>query len=187
MDPFTAIQIIFTRWPAVFLCEGAVETGHFLCFILNHIYMIVSSNRITLMLIYMFINKSFLFSRFCSFPYNTVPFTPIGYCPRTSDTAVDKSIHHWCVKCHCPSCWASLRLWTLCWTVSWETCIHSSHSMSTTSLNLQAPCVLYIEQAFRNSPENAFYIFNQQIYYIIWYLLDRASYLLHGAEYFLRS
>ena len=41
-------------------------------------------------------------------------------------------------------------------------------------LNLQAPCVLYIGQAFRYSPENTFYIFNQQIY-IIRYLLDRAS------------
>ena len=30
-------------------------------------------------------------------------------------------------------------------------------------------------QAFRYSPENAFYIFNQQIYFIIWYLIDRAS------------
>ena len=30
-------------------------------------------------------------------------------------------------------------------------------------------------QAFRYSPENAFYIFNQQIYFIIWYLLDGAS------------
>ena len=30
-------------------------------------------------------------------------------------------------------------------------------------------------QAFRYYPENAFYIFNQQIYFIIWYLLDRAS------------
>ena len=30
-------------------------------------------------------------------------------------------------------------------------------------------------QAFRYSPENALYIFNQQIYFIIWYLLDRAS------------
>ena len=32
-------------------------------------------------------------------------------------------------------------------------------------------------QAFRYSPENAFYIFNQQIrvYFINWYLLDRAS------------
>ena len=29
--------------------------------------------------------------------------------------------------------------------------------------------------SFRYSPENAFYIFNQQIYFIIWYLLDRAS------------
>ena len=41
--------------------------------------------------------------------------------------------------------------------------------------NLKAPCVLYIGQAFRYFPENAFYIFNQQIYFIIWYLLDRAS------------
>jgi len=43
------------------------------------------------------------------------------------------------------------------------------------SVHLQAPCVLYIGQAFRYSPENAFYIFNQQIYFIICYLLDRAS------------
>ena len=41
--------------------------------------------------------------------------------------------------------------------------------------NLLAPCVLYIGQAFLWSPENAFYVFNQQIYFIIWYLLDRAS------------
>ena len=33
--------------------------------------------------------------------------------------------------------------------------------------NLQAPCVLYVGQAFRYSPQNAFYIFNQQIYFII--------------------
>ena len=32
-----------------------------------------------------------------------------------------------------------------------------------------------LEQAFHYSPENAFYMFNQQIYFIIWYLLDRAS------------
>ena len=32
-------------------------------------------------------------------------------------------------------------------------------------------------QAFHYSPENAFYIFNQQIYFIIWYLLDRASFI----------
>ena len=30
-------------------------------------------------------------------------------------------------------------------------------------------------QAFRYSPEKALYIFNQQIYFIIWYLLDHAS------------
>ena len=40
---------------------------------------------------------------------------------------------------------------------------------------LEAPRFLYIGQGFRYSPENAFYIFNQQIYFIIWYLLDRAS------------
>ena len=37
----------------------------------------------------------------------------------------------------------------------------------------RASCIL--GQAFRYSPENAFYIFNQQIYFIIWYLLDRPS------------
>jgi len=40
-----------------------------------------------------------------------------------------------------------------------------------TSLNLQAPCVLYIGQVFRYSPENAFYIFNQRLYFVIWYSL----------------
>ena len=72
-----------------------------------------------------------------------VPFNPAAYCPRTSDTVFDNSIHHWCVKCHSPSCWVSLRLWTpkcyyknLSWTASWETCIHSFHSMSTTSFNV---------------------------------------------------
>jgi len=43
------------------------------------------------------------------------------------------------------------------------------------TINLQAPRFLYIGQAFRCYPENAFYIFNQHIYFIIWYLLDRAS------------
>ena len=37
----------------------------------------------------------------------------------------------------------------------------------------RASCIL--GQAFHYSPENAFYIFNQQIYFIIWYLFDRAS------------
>ena len=37
----------------------------------------------------------------------------------------------------------------------------------------RASCIL--GRAFHYSPENAFYIFNQQICFIIWYLLDRAS------------
>ena len=38
---------------------------------------------------------------------------------------------------------------------------------STLYVNLYAPCVLYTGKAFRYSPEKAFYIFNQQIYFII--------------------
>ena len=52
---------------------------------------------------------------------------------------------------------------------NWWTCFASYW------INPQAPCVMYIGQAFRYSSENAFYIFNQQIYFIVWYLLDRAS------------
>ena len=37
----------------------------------------------------------------------------------------------------------------------------------------RASCIF--GQAFHYSPENAYYIFNQQIYFINWYLLDRAS------------
>ena len=37
----------------------------------------------------------------------------------------------------------------------------------------RASCIL--GQAFRYSSQNVFYIFNQQIYFIIWYLLHRAS------------
>ena len=44
-------------------------------------------------------------------------------------------------------------------------------------INLWALCILYIGQAFHYSPENAFNIFKQQIYFTIWYLLDRASLL----------
>ena len=33
--------------------------------------------------------------------------------------------------------------------------------------NIQALCILYTGQAFRYSSENAFYIFNQQVYFII--------------------
>ena len=43
----------------------------------------------------------------------------------------------------------------------------TNEARCTREINLQAPCVLYIGQAFRYSPENAFYIFNQQIYFII--------------------
>ena len=46
--------------------------------------------------------------------------------------------------------------------------LHYSYTMpNEMSVNLWAPCVLYIGQAFYYSPENAFYVFNQQIYCII--------------------
>ena len=47
------------------------------------------------------------------------------------------------------------------------------NSLSWLTFRHRASCIL--GQAFHCSPENAFYIFNQQIYFIIWYLLDRAS------------
>ena len=45
-----------------------------------------------------------------------------------------------------------------------------------------ASCIL--GQAFRYSPENAFYMFNQQIYFIIWYFLIKyiKSVLWRGAK-----
>ena len=42
-----------------------------------------------------------------------------------------------------------------------EAATHYAASHIQNYLNLYAPCVLYIGQAFRYSPENAFYIFNQ--------------------------
>ena len=61
--------------------------------------------------------------------------------------------------------------------LSCSTC--SSMSARRRSVNLYAPCVLSIGQAFRYSPEKAFYIFNPQIYFIIWHLLDRALFIFH--------
>ena len=43
------------------------------------------------------------------------------------------------------------------------------------SINLYAPCVLYTGTGVSLLFIERFFIFNQQIYFIIWYLLDRAS------------
>ena len=60
---------------------------------------------------------------------------------------------------------------TCMWVSSWVV----THKPNVVCLTFRhcASCIL--GQAFHFSPENAFYIFNQQIYFIIWYLLDRAS------------
>ena len=50
---------------------------------------------------------------------------------------------------------------------------HVEFSNLTLTFRHRASCIL--GQAFHYSPDNAFYIFNQQIYFIICYLLDRAS------------
>ena len=42
-------------------------------------------------------------------------------------------------------------------------------------LNFRHRASSILGQAFRHSPENAFYIFNKQIDFIILYLLDGAS------------
>ena len=57
----------------------------------------------------------------------------------------------------------------LCYGVT-KTCITLATRLT---FRHRASCIL--GQTFHYSPENAFYIFNQQIYFIIWYLLDRAS------------
>ena len=55
-----------------------------------------------------------------------------------------------------------------CWRIFIETWPHSE-------LTFRHRASSVYGQAFRYSPENAFYINNQQIYFIIWYLLDHAS------------
>ena len=70
----------------------------------------------------------------------------------------------------------TLTLIPLTWRIWWAPNNASRWQMGFNwAFKLQAPRFLYIGQAFRYSPENAFYIFNQQIYFIIWYLLDCAS------------
>ena len=55
-----------------------------------------------------------------------------------------------------------------------DVCIVASHWWEfPLTFRHRASCIL--GQAFHYSPENAFYIFNQQTYFIIWYFLDRAS------------
>ena len=41
-------------------------------------------------------------------------------------------------------------------------CQLARHQVYASDVNLWAPCILYIGQAFRYSPENVFYVFNQQ-------------------------
>jgi len=63
--------------------------------------------------------------------------------------------------------WLQLFILVLGFIYSTETNItinqeHTDNAM----LNLQAPCILYIRQTYRYSPEYAFYIFSQQMYLI---------------------
>ena len=55
----------------------------------------------------------------------------------------------------------------------WGPTVHTHWNLFLLTFRHRASCIL--GQAFHCSPENAFYIFNQQIYFIIWYLLDHAS------------
>ena len=55
-----------------------------------------------------------------------------------------------------------------CWRMFIETLPHSELTFRHRASSIQG-------QTFRYSPENAFYVFNQQIYFIIWCFLDGAS------------
>ena len=52
-------------------------------------------------------------------------------------------------------------------------CVDAQTNVIYLTFRHHASCIL--GQAFHFSSENAFYIFNQQIYFIIWYLFDHAS------------
>ena len=85
----------------------------------------------------------------------------------------------WCnsafLTCACFPCTVHLIMqyiepvseWS-CWRMFIETWPHSELTFRHRASSIWG-------KAFRYSPENDFYIFNQQIYFIIWYLLDRAS------------
>ena len=74
-----------------------------------------------------------------------------------------------------------LHLWSFSTAISTSKALSSGSSGSAvcsvclTSLTFRHGASCILGQEFRYSPENVFYIFNQQIYFIIWYLLDRAS------------
>ena len=57
----------------------------------------------------------------------------------------------------------------------WNVCYVCNVKMFISILTFRHRASCILGQAFHYSPEEAFYIFNQQIYLIIWYLLDRAS------------
>ena len=70
----------------------------------------------------------------------------------------------------CHSLFLSIYLSRPCCNLRHCVCVFSA---ATLTFRHSASCIL--GQELHYSPENAFYIFNQQIYFIIWYLLDRAS------------
>ena len=49
-------------------------------------------------------------------------------------------------------------------------------------VNLWAPCILYIGQVYRQSPECAFYIFSQQIYLIFFFRLYLAIFVCSSTK-----
>jgi hypothetical protein len=52
---------------------------------------------------------------------------------------------------------------------------HNNKNTQLTELTFRHRASCILGQAFHYCPDNAFYIFNQQMYFITWYLLDRAS------------
>ena len=76
-------------------------------------------------------------------------------------------------RCFRLACLRSRKVW------SWTVLINESETSFVFTLHYsltfrhRASCIL--GQAFHYFPENAFDIFNQQICFIIWYLLDRES------------
>ena len=94
----------------------------------------------------------------------------------TCDFMADGFVHSTCNSLLVCTFWRYNLLWTHSNQQAALITVHKSIYPKITcwlTFRHRASCIL--GQVFHYSPESAFYIFNQQIHFIIWYLLDRTS------------
>jgi len=72
---------------------------------------------------------------------------------------------------------------TYYWQILKSTEYSMIYSVEATLFNLLAPCILYIGQKYRYSPQYSFYIFSQQIYLIIFFRLSLTIFVYSSTKY----